>query len=341
VRVGMIGFGGIAQAHRPAWNRPDVELHIIEPNPERRARAETAGIVHDDLGELLDAVEVVDICTPSDLHAELARTAARAGKQVICEKPIALTVDDGADVIRVARDAGVGLYIGHVVRFFGSYSAAHDAVVSGRIGTPSVLQFRRASGQPTANGWMQDESRSGGVPLDLMIHDIDQARWMAGDVVRVYAQGAKPGVGGVKTHVYAVLTHANGALTHITSSWGLAGGFETSFEIAGTKGLLTQDSVAHAALRADRPELLETAGLLPVTVGDSPFVDELREFAAAINGGPAPRVGPADALAALAIALAVRESMTTGAPVEIPALPADITEAPAGAEVAGPARGTW
>ncbi len=226
MRVGMIGFGGIAQAHRPAWNRPDVELHIIEPNPERRARAETAGIVHDDLGELLDAVEVVDICTPSDLHADLARTAARAGKQVICEKPIALTVDDGADVIRVAREAGVGLYIGHVVRFFGSYSAAHDAVVSGRIGTPSVLQFRRASGQPTANGWMQDESRSGGVPLDLMIHDIDQARWMAGDVVRVYAQGAKPGVGGVKTHVYAVLTHANGALTHITSSWGLAGGFD-------------------------------------------------------------------------------------------------------------------
>lgn len=340
MRVGMIGFGGIARAHRPAWDRPDVELHIVEPDPDRRRNAVSHGIVHDNLDGLLSAVDVVDICSPSDTHADLVRAAARAGCQIICEKPIAMTLEDGVDAVRVARDAGVSLHVGHVVRFFGEYAAAHAALVAGDIGSPAVSHFRRASSQPTANGWMQDESRSGGVPLDLMIHDLDQARWTSGEVVRVFAQSGKPGAGGIDTHVYAILTHATGALTHVTSSWGLAGGFETSFEIAGTSGILAYDSTAHSSLRSDRPELLSAAGLLPVSIGDTPFVTELREFAAAIEGGAPARVTPADAVAALAIALAVRGSIGTGAPVEVPALPGDLIDSSAAA-VTGSVRGTW
>lgn len=345
MRIGMIGFGGIAQAHLLGWRSrartKPVDLTIYDLAAERRevARAAAAGTVVDSIDELLARVDVVDICTPSDTHADLVRTCAHAGKQVLSEKPLALTAADAVDAARVCRDAGVSLHVGHVVRFFGEYAAAHRAMLAGDIGTPAVLRFRRASAQPRTNDWMQLEERSGGVVLDLMIHDIDQARWFAGDVVRVLGRSARPGRGGIDTIVLAVLTHADGALTHLTGSWGLAGGFETSFEIAGTDGLVYHDSTDHATLRADRPELLSSAGLLPLTVGDSPFVTEIDELATAAEGGPSARVTPADAIAAVSVANAIRESMRTGRPVEPVPVPDDLlATAAAGAQTA---TGTW
>jgi len=348
MRIGMIGFGGIAAAHLVGWRRraasKPVELTVFDIAPDRRqaardARDDTLTAVVDSLDELLAAADVVDICTPSDTHADIVRTCARAGKHVLSEKPLALTPADAADAARVCRDAGVSLHVGHVVRFFGEYAAAHQAVRAGRIGTPAVLRFRRASAQPRSNDWMHLEERSGGVVLDLMIHDIDQARWFAGDVVRVFGRSTRPGRGGIDTIALAVLTHANGALTHLTGSWGLAAGFETSFEIAGTDGIVYYDSTDHPTLRADRPELLSAAGLLPLTVGDFPFATEIDELADAADGGPPARVTPADAIAAVAIADAIRESIRTGAPVEPVPVPDDLAAATADAsQVAG---GTW
>ncbi|MGI8870887.1 MAG: Gfo/Idh/MocA family protein [Mycobacteriales bacterium] len=344
MRVGMIGFGGIAHAHAPGWTQQDVDLHIVDIDAEARAEAARSvptATVHTDLESLLGAVDVVDIVTPSYTHADLARQCARAGKQVICEKPIALTINDAADALRVVRDAGVSLHVGHVVRFFGEYAAAHAQVAAGALGTPAVSHFRRASAQPVRNTWMRDVKLSGGVPFDLAIHDLDQARWTSGEVTRVYAVSGKPGVGGIDTHIYAVLTHESGALSHITSSWGLAEGFETSFEIAGTEGLVAFDSTAHPPVRADRPELLSAAGLLPVMVGDSPFETELAEFARAIKGGAPARVTPADALAAVALAAAVLESLATGRPVDVPPVPDDLRDTARPAEQTESARGTW
>lgn len=348
MRLGMIGFGGIAQgAHLGGWQARQragktVELTIYDIDPAKRdqARAMNAGTVVDTLEELLAAVDVVDICTPSDTHADLVRTAARAGKQILSEKPLAMTVDDAADAARVCRDAGVTLHIGHVVRFIGQYSAAHDALLAGHIGEPSVLRFRRAGAQPSSNAWMEIEARSGGVVLDLMIHDIDQARWFAGDVVRVFATSAKPGRGGIDTHALAILTHAGGAITHLTASWGMAAGFETSYEIAGTGGLVSYDSRDQVAVHADKPELLERTEIIPVALGDSPFATELNEFADAIEGGPTARVTPGDAIAAVAIANAVRRSIATGQPEEPEPVPDDFASetASAGSKAA---TGTW
>lgn len=320
MRVGMIGFGAIGRVHLKAWRALGVEPCIYDPVPRAREEAAAAGVaVHDHLDELFEAVDTVDLCTPSDSHADLVRTAARAGRHVICEKPLALTLDDAIDAVRVATSAGVQLHVGHVVRFYGAYIAAHDALVSGRIGVPAVLHFRRAGVQPSSNGWMQLEERSGGLALDLMIHDLDQARWMAGDVVRVFAQSARPGAGDVNTHMYAILTHASGAISHITSSWALASGWDTSFEIAGSEGMVSYDSNKAVSMRADKPELLS---IRPIAT--SPFVDELREFCESISTGMPSRVTAADAVSALALALAVRKSVATGAPVEIPALPHDV-----------------
>lgn len=348
MRIGIIGFGGIAGAHLPGWQRirretDDLEIHVYDVVPDRNAAAAQHDdvTVHETVESLIDAVDAVDICTPSDTHGDLIRQAARAGRHVICEKPIAMTVSDAIDAVRSCRDAGVQLHVGHVVRFFGEYAAAHAALVAGDIGDPAVLHYRRAGGQPRHNEWMQDEKRSGGLPLDLMIHDLDQARWTAGEVVRVYAQSAKQGRGDVTLHTYAILTHASGAISHVTSSWGLNHGFETSFEVAGSEGQVAFDSSDVSMLRTDKDGLLDSAGLLPVMMGDSPFYFELREFFGSLQGGPPPRVGPGDAVQALAIALAVRESIAAGGPVDVPPLPDDLADTVAVSAGSAVARGTW
>lgn len=346
MRIGMIGYGGIAGAHAPGWKRRaqthEVEVTVYDILPERTALAVERGVGTgaDSLENLLDRVDMVDICTPSDTHAELVATAAAAGKHVLCEKPLGMTSDQAIAAAQACADAGVKLFVGHVVRFFGAYRAAHDDLVAGRLGTPAVLRFHRAGGLPRHNDWMTVEARSGGVVLDLMIHDIDQARWFAGDVVRAYGLSTLKGdLGDVDTQAFAVLTHASGAITHLSASWARHSGFDTGFQIAGTEGIAIQDSSDHPSLRADRPELLDRAGLLPVMLGDSPFVEEISELADAIEFGAPARVGVGDAIAAVAAAEAIRESIRTARAVEPVPVPESFrTEAGEGSRAAA---GTW
>jgi myo-inositol 2-dehydrogenase/D-chiro-inositol 1-dehydrogenase len=205
------------------------------------------------------------------------------------------------------------------VRYFPEYAAAHRSVSAGEIGTPTVLRFRRAGSLPP-RAWLRDEQRSGGVIGDLMVHDLDQARWFAGEVIQVNATAARP-VGGTRTHAYAILTHAGGARSHVTASWALADGFETSFEITGSTGVLDYDSTRAAPPLADRPGLAGPDGL-PLTTGEDPFHTQLADFAATIHSGQSPRVTAADAAAALSLSLAATESARTGRAVVPEPLPA-------------------
>lgn len=323
MRIGVVGLGGIAQAHLAGWRAlcpaEPIEFHGYDPGeqvvtPDGVER-------HADLAGLLAEVDLVDICTPTFSHVELIKAAADAGKPVICEKPLALTVADAIDAARHCADAGVSLQVGQVVRFFPAYEAAHRAFSTGSYGEPAVLRFRRAGGMPR-QAWFADEERSGGIALDLMIHDIDQARWFAGDVVRVHAHLRGLDGPGQRPHALAILTHESGAISHITSSWALAHGWGTSFEIACTEGMLEYDSREAPALRLDRTDLR-----LPppsVTTRQDPFAAELGELAgAALEGRPA-RVGAGDAIAALAVACAARESARTGRAVVPDPVPDDL-----------------
>ena len=223
--------------HRRARTRPagrsgaeshDLDVTVYDIAPERNEAARQRGFatVVDSLPELLDRVDMVDICTPSDTHADLVREVAAAGKHVLCEKPL------GDDAGR-GRRGGAGVCRGRRARCTSAtssgssaqYRTAHDALVAGRLGQPAVLRFRRAGGLPTHNDWMTTEARSGGVVMDLMIHDIDQARWFAGDVVRAYGLATgKAETGDVATQAFAVLTHESGAITHLTASWAMKSG---------------------------------------------------------------------------------------------------------------------
>jgi len=271
------------------------------------------------LEDLFRVSDVIDICTPTTTHAQIALAAIAAGKNVLCEKPLGRTLDEARSVAVAARAAGLQVYPAHVVRFFPEYVAAHAAVQAAVIGAPAVLRFSRGGAGATSD-WFFDDALSGGIVLDQMIHDLDQARWIAGEVTQVFAVQNPPTVDGaiprsVVAHV--TLTHASGAISHIQGVWGPPGmDFRTSFAIAGAAGDLRFDSAAPGTVVANLGSPDAASSYLPApSAEESPYLSQIREFAAAFLGGPAPRVSLADGVLAVALAEAARESIATGAAV--------------------------
>ena len=321
--VGLIGAGNIAHLHVAAWKAlgARVLVHSLEGAEEL---AELYGLdVTPTLDGLLAEAEFADVVTPSATHKEITLTAIKAGKNVICEKPLTLTATDSHEVIAAAEATGVLLYPAHVVRFFPAYAAARAGVQAGRIGEIAVARFFRQASSPAGGGWYRDVARSGGVIMDLMVHDLDQARWLCGEVTSVYAVQSPPTVDGVSpvyVAAHVTLTHDTGAISHCRATWGAPGsGFQSGFNVAGSAGVLKYTSDADTGYA----EELQNGGaardlLIPAnTLGESPYLTQLREFALALRGGPEPRVVAADGAAAVYLAEAARASMETGRVIDM------------------------
>lgn len=310
--VGLLGAGGIAREHLPAWLSLGVEVVVCSPAGAADLVARYGGSAVDTLDELLAGCDVVDIATPTPTHAELALAALAAGRPVVCEKPLARTSEVAERVVRAFETAGLPLFPGHVVRYFGEYAVMHAAVASGAIGEVAVQRFARTGSAPAA-AWFHDDAQSGGIVLDQCLHDLDFARWNAGEVATAYAM--ESAAGGVRS-VQILLTHRAGALSLVHGTWARPGTtFRTSFDIAGTAGVLTHDSADHPIVRTDPgdlPDSVEGRGLLPAMPGESPFRSELAEFLSALRGGPPPRVSARDGLAAIRIAEAAQRSLDSG-----------------------------
>lgn len=332
MRAAIVGTGFMAGVHAEAWRQTPVQVVAFVAR-DRDVDAGAMAAQHQArlvtrLEDILPDVEVVDICAPTHLHADFTLRAAAAGKHVICEKPLALTVEDGRRMIRACGTHGVRLFVGHVLRFFPEYHAARDLVARGEVGRPAVLRLSRCAFQPRkADNWFIDPARSGGMMLDLMVHDFDFARWVAGDVVRVFARSTRDTVAqGGLDHALVILTHRSGAISHVEGSWAFPPPtFRTRFEIAGSGGLIVFDSPSAAAIvtylhRPSGGERVEVP--LPRSpLLESPYATQLRTFANALAGGPEPPVTAADALAAVQIATAAIESAHRGSAIELAPTP--------------------
>ncbi len=232
---------------------------------------------HQQLADLLLGVDVLDICTPTDQHYEQALAAFNAGKHVVCEKPLARTVDEATRMIDAAGSAGCQLHVAHVLRWFEPYAEAHSAVSNNRLGVlRHVNLMRRGPHPPPSKPWFSDLSRSGGVMLDLLIHDLDYARWMAGEVDNMTATFSA----GTAT---IIMRHLSGVVTHIRGDW-LAEVFETSAELIGSAGSIVFSS-------RDRKS------------GPDPYVLQAREIYDGLANGAPVRVTARDGLEALRLAL--------------------------------------
>ncbi|WP_114856233.1 Gfo/Idh/MocA family protein [Brachybacterium sp. YJGR34] len=316
LRVGVVGTGSISRAHVPGWSEIGAETHCYSHDGAEDFAVETGARVHATLEELLEAVDVVDVCTPTPAHPEVVHAALDAGKDVICEKPLALTPEDARAMLEHAERAGRTLYPAHVVRFFPQYAAAKRAIDTGAVGALAVLRFERTGSLPDRS-WFADEELSGGIVMDQMIHDIDQAIWLAGPVERVYAQQSiAAGTATVRT-AHAVLTHRSGAISHCRGFWGPVGtDFRYTFDLAGDGGRLQYDSAGDVGITFDEVAAARQSrgdGFLPdvATLAD-PYAAEIVEFAGALAGGAPARVDAADGVVAVEVSRAAQESLRTG-----------------------------
>lgn len=330
MRIGIIGVGAMGGTHAAAWAETAAEVIGFADTNQDRAQLLAAkyGVrAYPNLETLFPDVDVVDICAPTHLHFDMVVQAARAGKHIICEKPLARTLDQGQEAIRVCREAGVKLLVGHVVRFFPEYERAKEAVDAGQVGQVAIVRLKRDVFRPrmTVGNWFLDFEKSGGMILDLMIHDFDYARWVAGDVRTVYCKQTGDSARSPGNHALAILTHASGALTHIEGSWAYPPPtFRTQFEIAGSEGLLLHDSAATAPISVFlHKQAGDEAGDVPLPSSpllESPYTTEIKAFYDHISGDAPVRVTAEDGLAALQIALAAIESAQTGQPVQLQSL---------------------
>jgi predicted dehydrogenase len=319
-RVGIVGAGSITSLHIPFWKRLgwDLSVHALHGAESLADRYEI--LVQPTLESLLGSVDVVDVCTSSASHAAVARAAVREGIPVVCEKPMALSFQDALSLAQEAERRSVSVLPAHVVRFFGQYEAVHRAVSDGALGDLAVLRLVRGGSRPTS-AWFLDEAQSGGIVFDMMVHDLDQARWLAGEVRAVHAvQNPVTSNGQVPQEVvaHATLVHDTGAISQIQSFWGSPGfTFGPSFDVSGSAGRLVSNPAHEVSVFEDLPGLgVEHSYLPPETAEESPYFTQIKEFSyALLDAGPC-RVSVWDGVIAIALAEAVRESIHTGEPVD-------------------------
>ncbi|WP_030301471.1 Gfo/Idh/MocA family protein [Streptomyces katrae] len=318
LEVALIGAGLIARFHLDAWTTVGASVRVYSTDGRAGELADEFGAkAVGSLEEALDGADAVDICTPTDSHYDIAMTAIAAGVGVVCEKPLAAGTAEAEEIVAAAEQAGVRLYPTHNVRFAPAYARLHELVAAGSLGTGTVARFTVAGYHPRP--WTGHASaRSGGILTDQLLHGVDIAYWVFGDVVQVHAsyQGdiaapAPTGAVGVGT---AVLTHASGALSQVVCRWTATPQppFRLTYRVSGTGGTVHYDS--------EWPQEIRVFGDAAANFGhfgEKPFVSEIREFAQGFLGGPEPRLGPRDALAAIRITQAAAESAWTGRAVEL------------------------
>lgn len=331
VNVAVVGLGrmGRIYAHALAHQVAGARLYAIaDPNEPARAAVLADIDVPHTLPDFLSVLDLPDlhavvIATPTSTHPELVSAAARAGKAIFCEKPLALTLAETHTALAAVERAGVPLQVGFMRRFDAGYRQAHAMIAEGRIGRP--LTFK-AIGRDYACPPPEyaNPSRSGGLIIDMGIHDFDLARWlMHSEVERVSAEGALlvcaaiRAVGDIDNAVIN-LRFTSGALGNVEVSRNATYGYDIRTEILGSEGAISIGAYQQTPL-----VLLTRSGYTHDIVphfmqrfGDA-YRDQLVHFVACLRQDRLPAVGGADALAALEISVAATRAYETGQPVSV------------------------
>lgn len=328
LRVGVLGAGFAGAMHaRSARDLGGARVVAIAAatRDEAAPLAKECGARVEPNADALCAAEDVDLVvvgTPTHLHAEHTIAAAKAGKHVFCEKPIARTLEQAESMVRACDDAGVSLAVGHVVRFFPEYRRAKELLDAGALGRPALATLVRGNfSVGSARAWYLDPSKSGGVVLDLMLHDLDTLRWWFGEPSRVYARRLVDGRGGLD-YALATVRYDDRPIVHLEASWAEHSGFRTGFELRGDRGMLVHDSRAASPLVVQSPAGPGGPAMMATpTLHESPYRRQLRDLFRRLGRGERPLVDGREGLRSLALGLAVIESADTGRVIEWKAPP--------------------
>jgi myo-inositol 2-dehydrogenase / D-chiro-inositol 1-dehydrogenase len=276
----------------------------------------------DDYRPILDQVDAVVVCSATDTHARIIEDAAAAGKHIFCEKPIHLSLECTDAALAAVRRAGVKLQIGFNRRFDANYRRVFSAVSRGEIGTPWRLHLVSRDPSPPPAAYIRT---SGGLFLDMTIHDFDMARYLVGaEVDEVFAASgvlvdqAIGELGDVDTAVI-LLRFANGVIGSIDNSRSAAYGYDQRAEVLGSAGMVaTGNNYASTAVISDRASVHRD---LPLNFFmqryTQSYLDEMSAFVDCVLDGLAPPVTGDDGRAALVLGLAAQRSARENRPVRV------------------------
>ncbi|MDB4865905.1 MAG: gfo/Idh/MocA family oxidoreductase [Cohnella sp.] len=318
LKVGLVGAGGIGGVHAQAMAaiRGARLVGVADARVEAAHKlGEQFGVSHySSLEELVQAEnpDIIDICLPTDLHQEFVVRAAELGKHVFCEKPMARSPEEAQQMVEACRQAGVKLMIGHVLRFSPEYRTAKQLVDEGRLGRVGTVRLIREGTAPGWSSWFGDKRRSGGVLLDLAIHDMDWLRWTFGEAERVYAKMASVEQGLPGDHGFVSIRMKSGVIAHVTGSWAQADGFRTFLEIAGTGGVATFDSANIHSIRTTLRGEGHPQHSAESPLSSNAYANELQHFIDCVEAGTEPLVNGEDAAKSLQLALAAIRSAESG-----------------------------
>ena len=342
VRVAVVGLGAMGTTHFKAYGEFAGARVVAVCDPQERRLAgdwsaaacnlDTGGARRTDLAGIKTCVnfaavladpdvDLVDLCVPTFLHAEMTIAALEAGKHVFCEKPMARTSALARRMIRTAARCGRRLAIGHCLRFWPEYLALWEMIDSGRYGPVRTAHFVRLSSRPqwSWNHWLQDPGRSGSAALDLHIHDADVVRWFFGAPGKVTASAALDPAGGV-AHIVTTYHYSKGPVVTAEGRWDLPEPFP--FRMGAT---LVFERAAVEFNSAQSPTLTVYDGASgkvehPAVAAANAYAEELRYFVECIAAGTPPsRILPAEAAAAVALVEAEVKAALTGRAVKVKA----------------------
>lgn len=330
IDVAVIGAGRIGRLHAEnlATRIQGVRLAAVadvrgEAARELAQRWQVPRVATDPAEILADpSIAAVAICSSSETHAQLIQDAAARGKHVFCEKPIDLACEPIEKALAAVKKAGVKLQIGFNRRFDATFARAREAVASGRLGAVHLVRISSRDPDLPPVEYLR---RSGGIFLDMTIHDFDMVRFLTGsEVVDVLATGealVEPGLkelGDVDTCV-TVLRLANGALATIDNSRRAVYGYDQRAEVFGSEGTVLVGNPA-----PDAHTVLDRAGAHSVAPYHffldrypQSFVTEMQSFVDCVRFDRAPLVTGVDGLQATRIAQAAARSLVTGVRVVV------------------------
>ncbi len=235
VHVGIVGAGNIGRVYAEIIAQRLANATIVsvtDANHDRgRAFARAYGAqYYQSIEDLLKDpnTDTVAICAPTHLHAGLFKRAAAAGKNIFCDKPIAMNLSDAEDMRTAARRAGIKVMVGHVLRFWPEYVYIKNFLESGKLGRPLHAVAERLCPLPDwwdESIWFRDEQKSGGVAFDAQIHDLDYLAWIFGKVKFLNCSGVNDSQLGGLRHLCTSVTFANGVSAMVQVGWGLPRSF--------------------------------------------------------------------------------------------------------------------
>ena len=328
IGVGVIGTGRIGRLHieHLAQNIPEAELISIcslDPTDiESLSRQFKVPKTTDDYTAILadPQIEAVLVASSTDTHVEVSQAAARAGKHVFCEKPISLDLEQIDETLAIVENAGVKFQVGFNRRFDAGLMRVREAVASGEIGEPHILRITSRDPAPPPIEYVKV---SGGIFLDMTIHDFDMARYLIGDeVVEVYAVGGvrvDPQIGQVGDIDTAVITlrFQNGVIATIDNSREAVYGYDQRVEVFGSKGMVTAanppvNTVTFSGsegTRAAPPPYFFVERYKPA------FLSELQAFFTCIQEDTPPPVTGEDGKVSVVLGFAALKSLRENRPV--------------------------